>query len=242
MMSGCMNIEDNVNNWFGYWLAVKRRWLEILLVSVVAAVAAYGVVAWRGETYEVYFSYLISLKEQQVKDDFQFDGYYALQATDLFTTTLAAWTTRPEVVVRAYERAGVELPGRSARQISQGILAEKMAPQLIGVTVRHADKNKAMAIAQALQAVMEENVEQYHAEGIPALRFAVVGTVPWQGVSRLETRVIVGAVFVFVFLLAVNAVLLRESMSVSNVKLQNPNVPATAGLGCGRRKSNSKSK
>lgn len=202
MMSGSLN---------HYWQVVQRKLPGILLASVAAAVVAGLVVNRVGPTYTVHYSYLVSLSEREETDDFRFDGYYALSATDLFTATLASWVGAPEVVVAAYEEAGVAT-SQDPRDVARTVTAEKKAPQLVAVTVRHKDQAVAEKLAQGLQVVMERNVEQYHDQGIPELIFRVVATSPWLGISRLSAPVIVSATFIFVLLMGVNAVLLVESV------------------------------
>jgi len=187
----------------------------VLLVAAGAAVAAWLIVSRVGPTYTVHYSYLVSLSEREETEDFRFDGYYALSATDLFTATLASWVSVPEVVVAAYEEVGLPA-ARDPKEVARAVTAEKKAPQLVAVTVRHKDQAVAEKLAQGLQTVMERNIEQYHDQGIPALTWRVVATSPWLGVSRLSAPVIVGATFVFGLLMGVNAVLLVESVKNTN--------------------------
>ena len=172
----------------------------------------WGFVRQLGPTYQVHFSYLVSLGEREAAGEFRFDGYYALSATDLFAATLAEWVKTPEVIAAAYERSGVDLESRDSRSLARTVLADKLAPQLVVVTVQHRDRGKAERLAEGLREVMSSNVDSYHDQGIPALRFRVVATKPWLGVSRLSQSVITGAVFVFVLLAGLNLVILLESV------------------------------
>lgn len=198
-----------------YWQVVQRKMPGVLLVSGAVAVIAWLVVSRVGPTYTVHYSYLVSLSEREETDDFRFDGYYALSATDLFTATLASWVSLPEVVVAAYEEAGLAA-SQDPRDVARAVTAEKKAPQLVAVTVRHKDQALAEKLAQGLQVVMESNIEQYHDQGIPELTWRVVATSPWLGISRLSAPVIVGATFVFMLLMGVNVVLLVESVKNTN--------------------------
>lgn len=198
-----------------YWQVVQRKMPGVLLVSGAAAIIAWLIVGRVGPTYTVHYSYLVSLSEREEAEDFRFDGYYALSATDLFAATLASWVRLPEVVVAAYGEAGVAA-ARDPRDVARAVTAEKKAPQLVAVAVRHKDQALAEKLAQGLQVVMERNIEQYHDQGIPELTFRVVATSPWLGISRLSAPVIVGATFVFVLLIGVNVVLLVESVKNTN--------------------------
>lgn len=195
-----------------YLELVKKRLPWLLLISAAAALIAYGVVARVKPQYEVHYAYVISLAQREAPQEYRFDGFYALQATDLFSATLASWITAPEVIVEAYEQAGLPLPSEDVREIAKAVKAEKTAPQLVQVTVKHESKSRAEALAAALKTVVDKRVEEYHDQGTPAVAFRVVADTAWTGIQRISVSVIVVATFVFAFLFLLNAVLLMESV------------------------------
>jgi hypothetical protein len=195
------------------YIVALQRWLPLwLLMSFVVAGATYAVLSRRGPTYAVHFSYLVSLAEREQSAGYTFDGFYALQATDLFATTLAKWIEAPELIVEAYKEAGVPLPSEDARRLGRSIAANKSAPQLVEVTVAHREAAAAERLAAALQAVTERNVERYHQQGNPAVPFAVVATAPWTSREEPQIPVIVGSVFAVTLLLLINLQLLWEAV------------------------------
>lgn len=195
-----------------YWNVLKQKMPILLLISLAAAVVAFVIVRQAGPTYEVHFSYLVSLSEREAADEFRFDGFYALQATDLFAATLARWIATPEVIVAAHAEADIPLQSQDPRQLTRQVAAEKSAPQIVQVTVRGDSEQRAEALARGLRAVMERNIEMYHDEGVPAVTFRAVATPPWLGVWQVAVPVIVSATFIFTFLIAVNGLLLIESL------------------------------
>lgn len=197
--------------WEQYWETMRKQLPRIVLFSVVAALVAWGIAARIRPTHEVHYSYLVSLSQRDNVNEYRFDGFYALQATDLFAATLAKWVATPEVVVAAYQEAGLELPSEDPRALTRAVRAEKSAPQLVAVTVRSSSRETAENLARGLQRVMDRNVATYHAQGVPAVQFRVVVSEPWTGVTKIFVPIVVVATFVAAFLLAVNAVLLAES-------------------------------
>lgn len=194
-----------------YIYALRRSWMWLLAFGVAGSLLAYAITSSIKPVFESHFSYLVSLSEREEAPEYRFDGFYALQATDLFTATLARWAGTPEVIVAAHKAAGVELKNSDPREVGRIIRAEKTAPQLVEVTIRHSDEEVASALVQGLQAVMDENIDRYHDEGIPALRFRVVTTEPWQGRVAIARGVITSATFVFVVFVGANIVLLIEA-------------------------------
>jgi capsular polysaccharide biosynthesis protein len=195
-----------------YWQALQQKMPVLLVISVGAAIIAYVIVRSLGPSYETHFSYLISLSDRDQTNTYRFDGYYALQATDLFSSTLAEWVQSPEVVVATYRQAGRQLPSDNPQSLRGIITATKAAPQLVQVTVTTKDKDETQKLTQALLTVMERNVAQYHEQGTPAVRFRVVNTEPWLGVSQLSQPVIVSATFVLALFFSTNIFLLWRSL------------------------------
>ena len=190
----------------------------LLLISLGIALVAFFVAKNIEPTHEVHFSYLVSLSQREEAAEFRFDGFYALQATDLFAATLANWITTPEVLVASYERAGVSLLTHNPRQLTRSVEAVKSAPQLVHVVVKAPSAMQAERVASGMRSVMEENIARYHDQGIPELTFRAVATEPWTGVSHISVPIIVISTFVFVFFIGLNGVLLMQSLRMPNAK------------------------
>lgn len=182
------------------WDAFVKRIPVLIAVSLVVAITGYGVVIRLPVSYVVHGSYVVSQEGREVAPGFRFDGYYALSATDLFTGTLAAWIVSPETVVRAYQEASVSLPTEDPIDLVKSIRAEKVAPQLIAITVKNSSKAAAEKLASGVARIVPELVTQYNTTGTPAATFAVVASQPWTGVSRIAPFPVALVLFLFVFL------------------------------------------
>lgn len=195
-----------------YLIQLRRRLPVLILISLAMAVCAYAVVNRQGITHEVHFSYLVSLQERSPSSQYQFDGYYALQAIELFTETLSKWVITPEVLVEAYQRAQVPLPGLSQRQLQAGVSAEQAAPQLVHVVIRNQNVEYAKKVAAALDTTIQEKVTLYQEQGTPAVQFKIVATKPWAGKSSLNNVLILVATALGTFFIGLNLVLLWEGL------------------------------
>lgn len=191
---------------------IKKKLPIILLISVMAAVAALVVVKQVKPSYETHFSYIVSLTARDQAAGFRFDGYWGLQATDLFSSTLAKWIVAPENMVAAYHEAQMMLPSDDPRSLARVVKAEKVAPQLVAVTVRGSTSGAAERLAAGLRSVMEKNVATYHDQGVPAAEFTVVPTALWTGAIKLSVPLVVISTFIFTFLIVLNGVILWESL------------------------------
>jgi capsular polysaccharide biosynthesis protein len=187
----------------------------LLLISLFFSASVFSWMHYHKPSSEVHFSYLISLSERDLKTSYSYDGYYALQASESFAETLAFWIQTPEMVVSAYRAANIPLPTTDARVLVKSIRAKKSAPQLVQVTIYSKDEGQAKRLAEGLRQAVEENMNIYHDEGIPDLKFKAVPTGPWLGKQRVSVFVIVFTVFIATLLLGINVVLLKESLNDS---------------------------
>lgn len=195
-----------------YVAALQRSISYLLLIALLAAVLAYGIMRSVDPTYQVHMSYLVSLASREDANEYRFDGFYALQATDLFTATLARWMQTPETIVASFAEAGIELHTTSPRELVKIVRAEKTAPQLVEVTIRHTSAQQAQALAEGLKTTVLQSVDRYQDEGIPELTFQVVATDPWTGVTRPSTTLVTAATFLLILFVGVNIVLLLETI------------------------------
>src|SRR3990167_2883875 len=164
------------NSFKPYWDVVQRRMPAVLALSAALALVAYLAVGQRGPTFEVHFSYLVSLSEREAAEEFRFDDYYALSATDLFTSTLAEWLVTPNVIVAAYREAGLDVPDEEPARLARTVTAQKKAPQLVGVVVRGQERQQTERLASGLKEVMTEKIDVFQDQGGGALRFSVYPT------------------------------------------------------------------
>lgn len=199
-------------NYRYYQEAIRQAGLGLVLISAAAGVLAFVWAERTAPDWQVHFSYLVSLSEREAVDNFRFDGYYALSATDLFAATLSSWVKTPEVIAAAYKQAGLTIPSNEPDVLRKAVEANKTGPQLVEVTVRHKNQEAAAQLTAALQTVMADNVARYHEDGIPALKFTAIPTESWAGVHRVAAGVIAVATFMVVLFGGINIVLLKASL------------------------------
>lgn len=195
-----------------YRYALQKSAFWLLVISGVVAALSYGVMNRLGVRHEVHFSYLVSLTQREQAPDYTFDGYYALQATDLFSTTLAALITTPEVVIAAIKEAHVTLPSSDPFALRSLVTATKEAPQLVHVTIKHSDQSMAEKIKSGLEQVVAKEIHKYDTQGTPALSFTIVATDPWTATQEPNALLVALITFLVVAFLGVNTVLFVTSL------------------------------
>jgi hypothetical protein len=187
---------------------VRRALPGLLLLSVALGTLSYLVAQRMGGSYEAHFSYWISLREREISQEYRFDGYYALQATELFAETLAAAIKTPGVIAQAQG----EKSSQEVRGLLTSVEARQEAPQLVAVVAKGTTGEEARLLAEGLQGVVREQISHYFEQGDPALRFEVVATEVWVGERAIAARIVGLTVLVLTLFLGINWVLFWEAV------------------------------
>lgn len=197
---------------FNYYVtSVKKRIPWLFLISTLIFLLVFGALVRLAPEYEVHYSYIISLAGRESAPDFRYDGYYALQSTDFLAGTIAGWAGTPETIVSAYRQANVPLLSSDPRVLTKSIHAEKVAPQLVQITIKHVSSDRAEALAKGLQVVMANNIANYQSQSVPAVAFKVTTTPAWTGQTRISAGIIAVATFFFLLFFGINGIVLYES-------------------------------
>ena len=87
-------------------LAWRYRWL-ILAVILIPTILAVSFAATRPVSYTTSIAFTVNRINKQDVKEYQYDGYYALQASDLLSETVVSWFLTPSVIVEMYDAADV---------------------------------------------------------------------------------------------------------------------------------------
>jgi capsular polysaccharide biosynthesis protein len=134
------------------------RWVIISLV-VVAVAAALLFSYLTPVYYDTSISFAINRINRQETGEYQYDGYYAIQASDLFSQTVMSWFLTPSVLLEMYDQAGIDPKIASIEELSSRIKAKKYSPQNIVVRYKERDQATADALGQSIISVTQKKAE-----------------------------------------------------------------------------------
>lgn len=194
-----------------YKTVLLRHLPFLLLFSFFLSAGAYFWAYRAGNDYQAHFSYLISLAERENYGEYRFDGYYALQATDLFTATFATWLTTPEVISASYRAADLTPKVLRLSDLKKIVTAAKTGPQLIEVMVTADSAAHAQLLQAGLEQVIQIRLQKYQADSSPALTFIATKTDGWITKREVAGIPLVVAVFFGSLMLSINGLLLLTS-------------------------------
>ncbi len=169
------------------------RWL-VLIVVVVPTIAAIIFAQTRPTKYTTSIAFTVNRVNNQVNTkDYQYDGYYALQASDLFSDTVVSWFLTPSVIVDIYNTANVPADVTDLTALTSRFNIKKYSSQNIVVKYSVGNKDDAMKLATAIIQTVGTKAAQLNQTADAKAIYAVNGSTPVT-VKDSKQLPIVGAV------------------------------------------------
>lgn len=154
---------------------VDYKW--VLIFAAVVAIGA-GFFAWQGDKYDASVSLTINRLGTQNADDYKYDSYYALKASDEFGSAVVGWFKTPETTKAVYQRAQVVLGPVNLDSLSRRFSAAKISPATVEVRFSAATENQAKALGRAIVEELAVRVDLLKSASNQGVSFAVVGSEP----------------------------------------------------------------
>lgn len=161
-----------------YLKIIKKYYQLIILFSVLLAVATFFFTVRQPARFSSSLSLLVSNNQVQETSDYRFDGYYEVQATDLFSNTVEAWFRSPEVVSAIYEKARVNLDRSNIKELTKMFRSEKLAPHYVEVRYKTNSETESKQIALAIDNVLAEKTRSLREVSENETSFSVKGGAP----------------------------------------------------------------
>ncbi|MDD5344537.1 MAG: hypothetical protein PHW12_08970 [Smithella sp.] len=147
---------------------------------------------------------LISRSGTQNTPDYKYDGYYAVQASDIFADNVSQWLTSATVASEIYTRAKAESEMKSLRDFSKVFKADKLSSQYVRVRYQTNTKETATNLAHAMTDVLQEKADLLSQFSTEHIGFKVIYSDPLSVESKPDYLLngllaIVGGLFLGLF-------------------------------------------
>jgi hypothetical protein len=192
----------------------KRRWK---LSAVLFVIVIGGAFAWsylRPQYYTTSISFAVNGTTAVQTSDYQYGGYYALQAADLFSQTVVSWFQTPSVLVSIYDRAGIPSHVDTLQNLTARFKTKKYSAQNIVVTYASPTESEAQKVATALAAEISSRTSSLNQVAQDKPQFEVVSGNPVTVLAKPNPSLIAIASFIIALTLLVFLVPLVEYLSV----------------------------
>lgn len=175
-----------------YW---AQRWFIVAIV-LIATVTTYVLVATRPVRSGVSTSFAVNRINKEVTPDYQYDGYYALQAADLFAQTVVSWFRTPAVLQEMYQRANLDPEIQSVDSLPTRFRVKKYSAQNIVVRFSESTNDRAKRLSVAMGEVLTARAEELNQTADNKSLFAIAASKPVIAPDQLNPWLYAAAAFV----------------------------------------------
>lgn len=148
------------------------------LIVLIATGTAVAVAGTRPERTGVSVSFAINRTNREMTTQYQYDGYYALQASDLFAQTVVSWFSTPSVLLEVYEAVNLDPAIQSINSLPSRFSVRKYSAQNIVVKFTETNTTRASQVADGLKKVMESKASKLNQTSDGKSLFEIVGGSP----------------------------------------------------------------
>lgn len=178
-----------------YW---QQRWL-IGVIMVVATATAFIVAATQPVRYASSESFAINRINPESTPDYQYDGYYALQAVDLFSQTVVSWFDTPSVIAEIYRQAKLDPETEALDRLPGRFQVKRYSAQNIVVRFTERTEDRAATLATAVSAVLQARTQALNQDPQGRPLFEIIGSTPVVAPAQPNPWVYAGLALVLSF-------------------------------------------
>lgn len=134
---------------------VKLFWLIIIIVIAASFVYFYI----KPVSYSTSLALNITRGGSSASADYNYGGFYRLQADEKFAETVVRWLKSPRIVLDIFQEAGLDNKDLSAKKLSKMFKAEKMSSQVVLVSFSSESGKQAVKTAQSIVKIIFQNTQ-----------------------------------------------------------------------------------
>ncbi len=156
----------------------KRNIVLIIILTLLLGAASFIFSYYSPTEYKSSISFAVNRINKQETVDYQYDGYYAIQASDLFSQTVVSWFFTPSVLLEIYEKAKVDPHIDTLERFANRFKTKKYSSQNIVVTFKERDQNTAEQISDSIIKTVQERGAALNQTADQKALFEIVGSSP----------------------------------------------------------------
>jgi len=156
---------------------IKRKlWLLVLIVVIIAGATGYWSRSQK-DSYET--SSIITVQgNREASSQYQYGGYYSIQASELFIDTIIGWVKSQNFVADIYKNSGVEVDSNKIASLGKNIYASKIPPQNIELIVTEKDQETSKKVAENTINLIKNKTDEVSLAANSAANFEIISSNP----------------------------------------------------------------
>lgn len=193
------------------YLTIIKNYKYILFsIGIITAIATFIFTTRQPSYYNSSLSLLVSSSQIQETQDYRFDGYYTIQATDLFSNNIEAWLKSPEVVSGIFNISKINIGASNIKELTKIFKAEKLAPHYVEVRYKTSSGEDAARIASAITEALSEKTKSLGETSKNQTAFSVSGGKPITVLTKPPVLVNTAVAFVAGLFVGFLLVIIKE--------------------------------
>ena len=171
-------MDNNNSELHSHLRFIKKKIGIILVLTLITTVSAFLFAYYRPTSYASSISFSVNRINKQTTDYYEYDGYYSIQASDLFSQTIISWFMTPSVLLEIYEKAGLDPHITSLEKFANRFNTKKYSAQNIVVTFGESNQERAQKLSEAVIEVVESDASKLNQTHDQKALFEIVGSKP----------------------------------------------------------------
>lgn len=141
---------------FAFIKIINQNKIKIIATALIAGILAVLIAQFLPAKYDASVALNVIRVNREETGDYQYDGFYAIQASNLFAETIVSWLQTPAVFKEIYEQSGKKDAVSSLSDFAGAFKSKKMSSQNIVVKFSSKTEEEAKTLALSLASVIEK--------------------------------------------------------------------------------------
>lgn len=141
---------------FEFIKIISKDKIIIIAIALIVGILSVLIANLLPAKYDASVALSVIRVNREETSDYQYDGFYAIQASNLFAETIVSWLETPAVVREIYEQSGKKDAVASLSDFAGAFKAKKLSSQNITVKFSSKTEEEAKTLASSLVSVVEK--------------------------------------------------------------------------------------
>ncbi len=142
-----------------------RKNRGILAIFALIGLSAGVLLHFLPSNYTASGSFYVTRKEDNSELFFTYEGYYSQQTATTYTNSVVALAESVDVKKQVLNRLNLPVNGYNVRKINKSMSVKKTGPQIINITFKDKDANKAKTIWENMSDILIETSKEINRDG-----------------------------------------------------------------------------
>ena len=142
------------------YLFTLKFWLVSLVVVLVTTIGAIVLPGYLPDSYDVSLTLDVNRVEESSDEYFTYEGFYAIQTSELFAEVVSNWFTSPNFVVDVLERAEIDTSEGNVKDFRGYFASEQLASNLVEVRWGVDSPEDGDSITESIRVEIDERLSE----------------------------------------------------------------------------------